>query len=179
MVRVYNRRGFVRFEMEWRGDRSHLLCAALTQADPASWPKIAIAHLRDFIDFIDRDASANVSRCPLLPWWAAFVGGIDRIRVKIERAPRPLAAKVPIWVKRTRKNVAKLAQAFGIEYVKHHLITMGQFSMTPADRRDVNQLRDLGDDERESMGLYPSLIARAVSAVTEAIVPRPCQYAMF
>ena len=176
VVRCYDRRGFVRFEMEWRGDRSDLLARELADLAPGAWAKRAIAHLRDFIDFIDRESSSNVSRCSLLPWWAAFVQGIDRIRIKIERPARPVVEKVPTWVKRTRKNVHKLASAFGVGYVLHHLVRMGEFALTPADRREVTELRRVAEDDPDSVNLYPSL-RQAVDQVAAALLgpPGECQ----
>jgi hypothetical protein len=169
LVRAYDRRGFVRFEMEWRGDRSDLLARELANLAPESWAKRSIAHLRDFIDFVDRAASLNVSRCPLLPWWAAFVNGVDRIHLKIEKPSRPLVDKVASGVFRTRKVVAKLYQAFGLAYVVHHLARMGEFTFSDLDRREVEAMRELKDTDPECVRFYDSFVSPIEAAVAKVV----------
>jgi hypothetical protein len=173
MVRVYDRREAetgVRFEMEWRGDRSDLLARELAGLAPQAWATRSIAHLRDFIDFIDSSSSSNVSRCDLLPWWAGFVQGINRIRMKIVRPVRPLVEKVANMIARHRKGVATLERAFGRYYVDHHLVRMGEFAFTATDRRDIKELRRLGEEDPEAVKLWPSL-RQVVGQVVGAILP--------
>ncbi len=173
MIRVYDRRQHetgVRLEMEWRGDRSDSLARSLADRAPHAWGTLAIAHLRDFIDFVDCDSSSNISRCSLLPWWAEFVQGVDRIRVKIERPARPLVAKVATLVRRYRKGVAMFSQAYGFAWVKHHLVRMGEFSMTPEDRRDVTAMRQLGVEDPDAVGLYDTL-REAAAGVVAVVAP--------
>jgi DNA relaxase NicK len=66
MIRVYDKRGFTRLELELKDKRADLVARQLFQADDISkWYEIMVRHLRDFVDFET-------------PWWGEFVGSIGR-----------------------------------------------------------------------------------------------------
>ena len=74
-LRLYNKRGPNRLEVEYKGDRASIVADDLFKSlqNIDDFYNIAISHLRDFID-ID------------LPWWWEFVNDVDRAYAKINSA---------------------------------------------------------------------------------------------
>jgi hypothetical protein len=93
MVRVYDRRGPVRFEMEWKGERAVLLWRRLLACAEENWSMEAMSELRAFLDFRERSEGVNPQRCPLLPWWDEMTAGAARSCVSVPRAARTLEDK--------------------------------------------------------------------------------------
>jgi hypothetical protein len=176
-LRVYDRRGPVRLELEVRRDKADLFARQLAELPVEKWAGLTVRYVRDFIDFVDRSADSNISRAPLLFWWDAFVQGDDRLKLKVERVASSLVARVVNQVKRNRRTISKAVQAFGLPWLMHHAVTMGRVVMTPRDRREVQELRDVGERDPDAVGLYPSLRA-AVEQVVAAVIPQ-ANYAMF
>lgn len=111
-VRVYDRRGATRFEMELKGKRSIDLWARFMAASEEMAPQLALGVVRDFIDFKDRCFAENTKDCPMLPWWASFTDWAGKQVCVIPRRPVTLE-KVRQWLK---KAVAgSLAAAFDCE----------------------------------------------------------------
>jgi hypothetical protein len=86
MLRVYDRRGPTRVELEVKGDRAALLWGWLLEHAEADWSAAAMSHLRDFVDFRVQDSTEQCRRT-LLPWWAGIVAGADRKALPISRKP--------------------------------------------------------------------------------------------
>lgn len=104
LVRCYDKRGFVRLELECRGRQAAALFALLLDAgSEVEAEKIARGFLRDYLDCVDRAADSNVSRCPLLPWWASFVEGVAKVRSVIARA----SDRVQNWDGYIRRQAAR------------------------------------------------------------------------
>lgn len=93
MVRVYDRRGPTRFEMEWKGERSLALWRRLMATAEEGWSCTAMSELRAFLDFRDRSEGIRPDFCPLLPWWAAVTDDAARWCVTIPRAAKTLEQK--------------------------------------------------------------------------------------
>lgn len=98
-VRVYDRRGPVRLEMEWKGERAVLLWRRLLAVAESGWSCAALTELRAFLDFRDRSASIHPVLCPLLPWWAEIVAGAGRDAVMLPRE-RPTLESQQEWLVR-------------------------------------------------------------------------------
>lgn len=96
-ARCYNERGFTRFELELKGQRAASV-AKLVLDDSVSTLDVAVAAIRDFVDFVDSASSTNRSRCRLLPFWAQFVSGIERAGVRLEPRPQPTIDRVVDWI---------------------------------------------------------------------------------
>jgi hypothetical protein len=96
-VRVYDRRGPTRLEMEWKGERALALWRRLVAVAEHEASSEAMAELRAFLDFRDRSASVRADCCPLLSWWAELVGDAGRSCICIPRKPRTLE-QVEEWV---------------------------------------------------------------------------------
>lgn len=85
-LRVYNRRGPVRLEIELKKKYAMPFVSNLMEDGFVTLRDASLGVLRDMVDFIDLDSNKNKSRATLLPWWQALVGEADRIRYsKISR----------------------------------------------------------------------------------------------
>lgn len=71
-LRVYDRRGFTRVELELKGTMARAFRDALL-SDETVFKRTSVGILRQFVDFVDAGATTNISRAPLLPAWAAFM----------------------------------------------------------------------------------------------------------
>jgi len=88
MIRVYNRRGFTRLEMEMKKTRADLVAKEILAAsDISEWFPIAISHLRDYVDF---DA----------PWWEDFVNGVGRAKAIISTPREITLERMDAWLER-------------------------------------------------------------------------------
>lgn len=99
-LRVYDRRGPTRVELEWKGQRAELLWARLLACGEADWSAEALEELRAFVDFRDRSSGVRPDFCPLLDWWSAFTAGAGRSCVAV---PRPEARTIEdfrVWLRR-------------------------------------------------------------------------------
>jgi DNA relaxase NicK len=85
--RVYDKRGFTRFEVECKGDRAAAVWADLCVVDPREWGETIRAHVRDFVEF-------------LAPWWDEFMGGVVRALLVVGSAARATADKARQWLRR-------------------------------------------------------------------------------
>lgn len=98
MVRVYDRRGPTRFEMEWKEERAVLLWRRLLATHEEGWSCTAMSELRAFLDFRDRSSGVRPDFCPLLDWWEALTDGAARWCVSIPRRRKDLEDKRQ-WLK--------------------------------------------------------------------------------
>ena len=117
-VRCYNRRGFTRLELEVKGDAAPaaaaMLAAALVDRDELAFGQIVVGLLRRFVDFVDASADANISRCPLLPWWAEVAEGVDRCRLWLGEVSVKSAGDMLEWaLAQTAPVLAVLERVFG------------------------------------------------------------------
>lgn len=131
-VRIYDRRGPTRVEMELKERRAvGLWRRLLALDDEAAWGMEALAELRHFLDFRavvlgKRSGKAvGAAERPLLDWWAAFVQGADRRSVVLPRK----AAKLEDMDKWLRRQVAPVlalvVDAYG-ENVLRDLLQIGR-----------------------------------------------------
>lgn len=98
-LRVYDARGYTRTELEFKGERARAVMREILLSPPAEWAARFLAHLRQFVDFVDASADTNISRAPLLSWWAVFVNGVEKAALHIAKAPRTLE-RVTAWLRR-------------------------------------------------------------------------------
>lgn len=88
MIRVYDKRGFTRLELELKELRADLVAKELFQADDVSkWYEIMVGHLRDFIDF---DTS----------WWDEFIGSLGRAWAIVTKPKEIEIGKLLNWIDR-------------------------------------------------------------------------------
>ncbi len=98
MVRVYDRRGPTRVELEVKAERAVLLWRCLIATSEEGWSAAGMAELRAFVDFRDRSSGVRPDYCELLPWWAEFVEGAERRAVCIPRERQTLERAVS-WLR--------------------------------------------------------------------------------
>lgn len=80
LIRVYNRRGPVRLELELKKKFAMPFVLNLAEQGFLTLRESAVGALRDMVDFIEAEADSNRSRAPLAKWWNQFVGDLERIR---------------------------------------------------------------------------------------------------
>ena len=94
-VRIYNRRGPVRFELEAKEYVAEQLGQALGEVtDLGEWIRGVI---RDAIDFVEPET--NSSRAKLAAWWAWIVESAEKVHVVKAKAPETLE-KVEAWLEK-------------------------------------------------------------------------------
>lgn len=100
LMRVYDKRGPVRCELQLNKERAAAVCRVLAEREFAEWSCYGLGVLRDFVDFVDSESSLNRSRQALLGWWAEFLGGAERAGLRLSaREVKPLEA-VRHWVRK-------------------------------------------------------------------------------
>ena len=84
MARVYDRRETgTRFELQTRDTAAAAIAADLLGGDlEVGFGRRLLGHVRAFVDFVG-GSDPNVSRRPLLRWWAKFVRGVEASRVRL------------------------------------------------------------------------------------------------
>lgn len=115
-LRLYDRRGYNRLELELRDDYAEQCFADLLGLSVEAWPAHAAGRLRSLVDFVKPDSADRLSRCDLLPEWADLVSGVDplrlRPRVKPEISSTP-AGKMNLNLQRQARTLSVLRRAVG------------------------------------------------------------------
>jgi DNA relaxase NicK len=99
-LRVYDKRGPTRCELELKGERAAAVAAQLAGLPAREWAPVALGHLRDFVDFVDRESDANLSRAAPLPWWSAFVGRAAKAGLRLVHEVVPTLERSRDWFRR-------------------------------------------------------------------------------
>mgnify|MGYP002778422984 CR=1 FL=1 len=81
LLRVYDRRGFTRVELELKGEMARSFKEILL-LDSDHFSQKAVGVLREFIDFVDAEKDSNVSRAPLLALWEEFTKNLSRVKIR-------------------------------------------------------------------------------------------------
>ncbi|KAA3642795.1 MAG: hypothetical protein DWQ07_19920 [Chloroflexi bacterium] len=92
-IRVYDKRGFTRVELEIRQERADQIARLLLVELPQKWSELGIAHLRDYIDVFENDEKEN-----LAPWWEELVTGIVRANLKVSDAADIELVRLQRWM---------------------------------------------------------------------------------
>ena len=92
-LRVYDRRGFTRMELELKGDMARSYRNVLLAQDEL-FRTATVGVLRQFVDFVDASSSSNISRAPLLPVWERLTGKLERVRIRVAGAVQPSVDRV-------------------------------------------------------------------------------------
>lgn len=153
-VRVYDRRGPTRLEMELKERRAvELWRRMLALNDEAAWGLEALAELRHFLDFREvvlgkrSGKPVAASERPLLGWWAEFVQGAERRSVVLPRKA-PKLEKMDAWLRRQVAPVlALVVDAFG-ESVVRDMLTVGRARYQERPDRVALLVDALGGQER-------------------------------
>lgn len=98
-VRVYDRRDTgTRLELQVRGQAAAAVAADVLSGELGDgWARGVLGHVRAFVDFVEVE-DGNASRRPLLRWWAAFVGDVERATVRLTGVVVDTFERVAAWV---------------------------------------------------------------------------------
>jgi DNA relaxase NicK len=96
-VRAYDGRGFTRVELELKGDCAAAFQAVLLASDDEFVASV-VGALRSAVDFVDAGSSSNISRASLLPSWAAFTKGLERVQLVVSESVKPTAERVVRYI---------------------------------------------------------------------------------
>ena len=83
-ARVYDRRETgTRLELQMRHRAAAAVASDVLDGEVGEgWALRVLGHVRAFVDFVEVEG-AHSSRRSLLPWWSAFVGHVERSKVKL------------------------------------------------------------------------------------------------
>ncbi len=109
-LRVYDRRGFNRMELELHDGYAEA-CYELLHIDPDRARAAALAMLRQFVDFIDPTDDKNRTRCRLLPWWEKWLRDVEKALVKLPPVPKMTQARAYAWMEKALSPVLSALRA--------------------------------------------------------------------
>jgi hypothetical protein len=124
-LRVYDRRGPCRIELELKERRALELWRRLVALQEELWSAEALSELRAFIDFRDRSTAAHPEDCPLLPWWAEFCQGAERRSTLLPRIV-PTLEKKDKWLRDDVSTSLALVVAVHGPGIIQDMLTMGR-----------------------------------------------------
>jgi len=88
MLRIYNRRGPTRVEMQLRRAMAEAFWARLQASTAEDFGQLVMSLVAGFVDFAAPSGSdSNRSRWLRLPWWSAFMGTTTALVGLVRRAP--------------------------------------------------------------------------------------------
>lgn len=137
MVRVYNKRGDTRLELQLRDERAHEVCLDVFSHAWDEWEFIVKTHLRQFIDFKNTD------------WWAVFVSIAHRADLKISSARRMSLTKMEEWF--NRQVVVALSvyeDVWGKAEAKHRMDSLVNKARKTRDRSRYASVLQLASTPR-------------------------------
>ena len=125
MIRVYNRRGFTRLEMELKDKRADLVAKEILGAsDVSEWFEIALAHLLDYVNF---DAV----------WWKEFTNGAGRAWATVTTPREVTEAKMSKWIERQVAAALSVLHDIKPEGYFDDLLRMGRVKRRRGRRYDL------------------------------------------
>jgi len=113
---VYDRRGFTRSELRLKGERAELAYEALT-GPPEALREAAMGWLSEFVGFVDASKDGNVSRAPALPFWEAFVAGVDRLRMSLSSGAALTLERTRAWIDAQVAPSLAMLEAAGVDLI--------------------------------------------------------------
>lgn len=138
-LRVYDRRGFTRLELELKGERARSFKDVLLMS-LEDLPKACVGIIRDYIDFVDVSQDKNVSRAPLLPTWALFTQELERFKLSIAGKAVKTLENVKYWLEDSVSAMLATYALAGESVGK--LIKIGREKMGEKHRRLLYSQRD-------------------------------------
>jgi len=116
LVRIYDRRGFTRVEIESKGRWASALASILASRGAEDFENFAIGYLRQFLDFVDASKGGSISRAPLLPWWEMFVKDTDKLVLKLipDESIGSVALRAQAYLARLTPTLCVLKNGLGI-----------------------------------------------------------------
>lgn len=141
LARIYNRRGPTRVELESKGRWAELLGKILAVEGSADFERFAIAYVRQFVDFVDAGAAGgSISRAPLLPWWQAFVGDVEKAQLKPDKGiVGGAVTRAREFLNRLRCTLCVLRNGLGISL--DQVCDSSEYLLTPKHLQRIEEIR--------------------------------------
>ena len=144
MIRVYDKRGYTRLELEMKGKRSDLVAKQLFGAtDFDAWFPLAVGHLRDFVEFKTK-------------WWNEFTQGTGRAQAIVTTPKEASEAVLTKWM--THQVAASLSVMDDLhpEHFIRDLLATGKTKRKRSKRLQLllsgkRQAREGGENESNSV----------------------------
>jgi hypothetical protein len=134
-MRIYDKRGFIRFELEVKGKLASMLPGMISNLE--KWPELVAGMMRAFVDWLQPDHDqANISRAPLAPWWSALVGSVDQLRVAVARIAASWERRKR-WTRQNAANFLLYLKALGGDVSE--LLEEAERRWTPVHQAILNQ----------------------------------------
>lgn len=114
MIRVYNKRGFTRLELQARDDRAHLIACELFGKDETDrWFSTGISHLRDYIDFFE-------------PWWDQFIAAQGRAYKTLANPEEQSLVNSIAWVEKQASQILSVIEDVHGKELISQIIDLGR-----------------------------------------------------
>ena len=116
LIRVYDRRGPTRLEIEFKKEWAAQICSNIAKSNNHQWARDCIGYLRDYIDFVDTGHNkTNINRAVLLSWWANFISDTERLRIeKTAKSEGNLLVKYKRYLDRLLPTLYLMRHGLGI-----------------------------------------------------------------
>jgi hypothetical protein len=131
-ARVYDRRGYCRFELEIKGDKAEQLGEILDGKKASKIPALVVGLIARFVSFVEQDNDSNKTRAELQDWWAAIVNGADDVKLA-GRKRDLLLDRTWQWLLRIAPSVTACVKA-AIENASGDLYTVAEILMDRGER---------------------------------------------
>jgi Replication initiation factor len=116
-MRIYNRRGPTRVELETKDQYADAVALGLLErrGDDSDLARFVVGCLREFCDFGIPDGAHGSRDVALLPWWAAFVGSVERVgKLVVDRRENLSVDRTLAWVGRAVvPSLAMIVSCYG------------------------------------------------------------------
>lgn len=110
IMRVYNKRGYNRLELQNAEKRAKYLGLLLVNTPLDRWAEVSMGNLRDFLDLVDASSDSCVTRRKLLPCWAEFIGQCERVKVRLSDTFKTLSDCAIAVVERMKRQHRRLGR---------------------------------------------------------------------
>ena len=111
-LRVYDQRGYTRFEVEYRRDRANEVIKQVFPNFVERWPDLMVSHLLDFVDLRENGEGER------LGFWESFVQGKKRAGLKISDAREADLNKTLSWIGRqVSPGLSVISDVYGEEKI--------------------------------------------------------------
>jgi phage replication initiation protein len=124
----------VRSELELKDSRGQAAFKAIVDSKVEDFLELFKGLISGMIEFVDREADSNISRCPLLEWWSKFMDNANKLRLPTPEKPKTIE-RVFHWMQRQWiGTIAMLREIYGIDSIQEFIAQLardhdGHFSL--------------------------------------------------
>ena len=109
MLRVYNKRGPTRVELQMRDERAHYVAIDVLLRKPSMWHELALGHLIQYVSFREGKAPE---------WWHEFTGSVQEADLIISSSRVVSVNKLDNWLnKQVSVPLSVIYELQGEEYL--------------------------------------------------------------